>query len=125
MFKLENAEDLHSSIDRYQNTLRYARSKFDYAIGYNLYMIPSDLKLQIGTITNYSNEIVIATPEQSLRLNPPINDFHKNTVLVTPPSPTTPSPLPYKKNAEQHESTKTALVVGGIAIGLVFLYYSN
>ena len=121
---INSAEDLPSSIERYQNTLRYARSKVDYVIGYNLYMIPSDLQLQIGTITNYNNEIVIATSEQNLGLNPSINDSHKNTVVKAPPSPTPPSPLPLT-DAEKHESTKTALVVGGIAIGLIFLYFSN
>ena len=132
---INSAEDLPSSIDRYQNTLRYARSQVDYAIGYNLYMIPSDLQLQIGTITNYNNEIVIATSDQKLGLNSSINETHINTVLTTPPSPTPPSPTPAPlissdqrvedSTAELHESTKTALVVGGIAIGLIFLYFSN
>lgn len=126
---INSVEDLPSSIDRYQNTLRYARSKVDYAIGFNLYMIPSDLQLQIGTITNYNNEIVIATFNQKLGLNPSINDMHKNTVLTTPPSPTPPSPLPLtdKKvsRSQDHESTKTALAIGGITIGLIFLYFSD
>ena len=124
---INSADDLPSSIDRYQNTLRYARSKVDYAVGFNLYMIPSDLRLQIGTITNYNNELVIATTDQNLGLNPSINE-EVNTVLKTPPSPTPPSPLPLTDKPiikSNHESTKTALVVGGIAIGLIFLYFSN
>ena len=127
---INSAEDLPSSIDRYQNTLRYARSKVDYAIGFNLYMIPSDLQLQIGTITNYNNEIVIATSDQKMGLNPSVNDMQINTVLTTPPSPlpsTSPSPLPSTTNKDSidHESTKTALVVGGIALGLIFLYFRD
>ena len=124
---INSAEDLPSSIDRYQNTLRYARSKVDYAIGFNLYMIPSDLQLQIGTITNYNNEIVIATSDQKLGLNPSINNLHINTVITSGPSPKPVSPLPVieKKVTEKHEATKTALVVGGISIGLIFLYFSN
>jgi hypothetical protein len=127
---INSAEDLPSSIDRYQNTLRYARSKVDYAIGFNLYMIPSDLQLQIGTITNYNNKIVIATSDQKMGLNPTINDMQINTVLITPPSPltlTSPAPLPStaNKDSEHHESTKTALVVGGIALGLIFLYFRD
>ena len=125
---INSAEDLPSSIDRYQQTLRFARSKVDYVVGYNLYMIPSDMQLQIGTITNYNNEILIATSDQKLGLNPSINDMQMNTVLTTPPSPTPPSPLPLISevaHSQDHESTKTALVVGGIAIGLIFLYFSN
>ena len=124
---INSVVDLPSSIERYQNTLRYARSKVDYVIGFNLYMIPSDLQLQIGTITNYNNEIVIATSDQKLGLNPSVNDEKINTVLKPPPSPTPPSPLPLlsKEKSEDHESTKTALVIGGIAIGLIFLYFRN
>jgi hypothetical protein len=137
---INSAEDLPSSIDRYQNTLRYARSKVDYAVGYNLYMIPSDLQLQIGTITNYNNEIVIATNDQKMGLNPSINDMQLNTVLKSNGS--TRSNLVTTKNSKNedskneayavdpvnpmdHESTKTALVVGGIALGLIFLYFRN
>ena len=46
-------------------------------------MIPSDLQLQIGTITNYNNEIVVATTDQKLGLNHYINE-EVNTILTTP-----------------------------------------
>ena len=127
---INSAVDLPSSIDRYQNTLRYARSKVDYVVGYNLYMIPSDMQMQIGTITNYNNEILIATPDQTMGLNPSINDMQINTVLTTSPpsllpktssikSPSPPLPI------SDHESTKTALVVGSIGLGLIFLYFTD
>ena len=121
---INSAEDLPSSIDRYQNTLRYARSKVDYVVGYNLYMIPSDMQMQIGTITNYNNEILIATPEQKMGLNLSINDAHKNTVLISTPS-IVHQPIHTAKGSELHELNKTALVLGGIGLGLIFLYFRN
>ena len=37
--------DLPSQITRYQNTLKYARSKVDYVFGFGLYMAPSNMEL--------------------------------------------------------------------------------
>ena len=60
--------DLPSQIARYQNTLKYARSKVDFFYGIGLFMSPSNLELRIGTIQDYNNEIVIATDAQDLGL---------------------------------------------------------
>ena len=48
--------DLPSPISRYQNTLKYTRSKVDFVYGIGLYMSPSNMELQIGTIQDYNNE---------------------------------------------------------------------
>lgn len=70
-----NAEvDLPSSIERYQYTLQYARSKVDYVVGSGLYMIPSDMDLYIGTINGYNNLITIATDNLQLGRNDEVND---------------------------------------------------
>ena len=42
--------DIPEDIQRFQKTLQYARSKVDYAIGEFIYMLPSDMNLQIGEI---------------------------------------------------------------------------
>ncbi len=65
--------DLPSQITRYQNTLKYARSKVDFVYGIDLYMSPSNMELRIGTIKDYNNEIVVATDQQELGLNDNIN----------------------------------------------------
>ena len=56
--------DLPSQIARYQNTLKYARSKVDFVYGTGLYMSPSNMELRIGTIQDYNNKIVIAMKEK-------------------------------------------------------------
>ena len=58
--------DLPSQIARYQNTLKYARSKVDFVYGIGLYMSPSYTELRIGTLQDYNNRIVIATDAQNL-----------------------------------------------------------
>lgn len=65
--------DLPNQISRYQDVLKYARSKLDFIYGLGLYMSPSDMTLQIGTIVGYNNKIIIATDEQTLGLNSDVN----------------------------------------------------
>lgn len=129
--------DLPNQITRYQNTLKYARSKVDYVYGIGLYMSPSNMELQIGTIKDYNNEIVVATGEQTLGFNNGVNNQPippKQNVKVkgTPTKQTQPvqvSATDYKKIttyaekkiAIQHEDNKTALIVGSIVIGLAAL----
>ena len=64
--------DLPSAIARYQDVLRYARSKVDFAFGIGLYMAQSDMELLAGgtTIQNYNE---IAGPGQKLGVNGGIN----------------------------------------------------
>ena len=66
--------DLPSSIERYQSTLQYARSKVDFVVGLGLYMIPSDIDLYIGTINGYNNLITIATDDLQLGHNDTVNE---------------------------------------------------
>ena len=55
--------DIREDIKRYQDTLSYASSKVDYSIGEHIYMLPSNMNLNIntrtaGTITKFSYLIV-------------------------------------------------------------------
>ena len=42
--------DIPEEIQRFQNTLQYARSKVDYVIGELICVLPSDMNLRIGNI---------------------------------------------------------------------------
>ena len=134
--------DLPSQIQRYQDTLKYARSKVDYVFGNDLYMSPSNMEMQIGTIQDYNNEIKIATNDQKLGLNidinskpvPPkqINKIEGKTTKTNnkpvksarsaePIKPTEPKPIAKNESKNisiQHEDNKTALIVGSIVVSL-------
>ena len=56
--------DLLRQITRYQNALKYARTKVDYVFGFGLYMAPSNMELLIGTIQGYNNKIILSTHDQ-------------------------------------------------------------
>jgi hypothetical protein len=65
--------DLPSSIKRYQDTLKYARSKVDFVLGFGLYMIPSNMDLKIGNFVGYNNLIVIAGNDLKIGFNENVN----------------------------------------------------
>ena len=129
--------DLPSQISRYENVLKYARSKVDYIYGVGLYMSPSDMILQIGTIAGYNNKIVIATEEQTLGFNSDVNVKPVQSSTASPVGTKTKKSLPEPKKEEikkdtvivepkqtvQHEDNKTAIIVGGIVISLTALLF--
>ena len=51
----------------------YARSKVDYVIGEFIYMLLSDMNLQIGKVKNYNNKILISSPSFKIGTNLKIN----------------------------------------------------
>ena len=53
--------------------MQYARSKVDYAVGEFVYMLPSDMNLQIGNVRNYNNKILISSPSFKIGTNVKIN----------------------------------------------------
>ena len=65
--------NIPEDIRRFQKTLQYARSKVNYAIGEFVYMLPSDMNLQIGNIRNYNNKILISSPSFKIGTNLKIN----------------------------------------------------
>ena len=65
--------NIPEDIQRFQKTLQYAQSKVDYAIGEFVYMLPSDMNLQIGNIRNYNNKIMVSKPGFNLGTNLKVN----------------------------------------------------
>ena len=90
--KIYSADDLSKSITQYQEVLQYARSKLDYVIGGELYMLPSDMNLRIGTIEGYNNEIMIATDDMSPFTNDRINDVKSPPQAPVEKGKTNPPP---------------------------------
>ena len=53
--------------------MQYARSKVDYVIGEFIYMLPSNMNLQIGKVKDYNNKILISSPSFKIGTNVKIN----------------------------------------------------
>ena len=45
---------MQASIQRYQDSLQYARLQLNFVVGENLYLLPSDMNLRIGTYAGYN-----------------------------------------------------------------------
>ena len=70
---------------RFQKVVQYARSKVDFVISEKVYMIPSDMNLQIGKIKNYNNRILESKSYFKLGINKKINlDEEKGKPDVKP-----------------------------------------
>ena len=68
--------DIQEDIKRYQDTLNYASSKVNYSVGQGIYMLPSNMNLNIGdNVSDYNNEILIAGGNFKLGVNTKINIF--------------------------------------------------
>ena len=61
--------NIPEDIQRFKKTLQYARSKVDYVIGEFIYMLLSDMNLQIGKVKNYNNKILISSPNFKIGTN--------------------------------------------------------
>ena len=61
--------DIPEDTQRFQKTLQYARSKVDYVIGEFIYMLPSDMNLQIGKVKNYNNKILVSSSSFNIGTN--------------------------------------------------------
>ena len=62
------------SIKQYQDSISNTRSKIDFVIGIGLYMIPSNLVLNVGSVKGYNNNIIIASQGMKLGYNKDINE---------------------------------------------------
>ena len=63
-------ENLSKSISDYQDTLKYARSKLDYAVAYGCYMCPCNMNLKIVSVNDYNDLIQEATDDMKIGQNP-------------------------------------------------------
>ena len=106
--------------------LNKARSKVDFAIAEQVYMLPSDMLLKIGDIKDYNNNLLIANNSVKIGVvNQSVNVDVKHVIksLIIHKT-STPSMLPEKdkKLAVDHIEEKEVLIIAGISV-ILFVYY--
>ena len=127
--------DIREDIKCYQENLSYASSKVDYSMGENIYMLPSDMNLNVrsGTV-GYNNKILVSDGKFSLgrndKVNPPAMKSHQtrnsNEVQAQKHKTQEPQTITHKNQECQtitHNEEKIALVLflaGGFAIWNIF-----
>ena len=114
-------------IERYQGVLERALSKVDFSVGTGIYMLPSDLNLDIGKTKGYNNKILVSNTDMKIGSNKDISKDHKK---LPPPDDDLPQiviPAVRHDNPkmlnEKHNDEKLAiplLIVGG---GLIAYHF--
>ena len=75
--------DIPEDIRRYQDTHIYASSKVDYRMRENIYMLPSDMNLNIRSGTaRYNNKILVSDGKFSLGKNDKVNALELTAMKV-------------------------------------------
>ena len=120
-------------IDRYQGVLKHPLSKVDFSVGIGIYMLPSNLILNIRRTKGYNNKILVSNTDMKIGSNRDINRNHKkvtptdvpNTVIAAarhdPVGTTTPHIL--KILTEMHNDEKFAIAVLIVVAGLIAYHF--
>ena len=101
--------DIREDIKRYQDTLSYALSKVDYSVGEGIYMLPSNINLNIRLGTaGYNNEILVSDGMFSLGRNNTVNllESHRAPIVHALMSRAAHTPA-----SEAHKEERVALVL--------------
>ena len=82
-FKALINEDYSIGIDieSYQGMLEHALSKVDLSVGIGIYMLPSNLNLNVGRTKGYKNKILVSNTDMKIGSNRDINRDHKKLTL--------------------------------------------
>ena len=133
---IERRVETAADSERYQHVLRYARSKVDFGIAEDVYMIPSNMLLKIGNIEGYNNKLLIADSNVKIGMvnidinqksiekeSRPKHDTGKQLPPHEPEGTSSKSKTPHddellsendKKLAKEHADEKEALIIVGI-----------
>ena len=84
-FKSLINEDLSIDIEKYQEMLEHALSKVDFSVGIGIYMLPSNLNLNIGKKKGYNNKILVSNTGIKIASNKDINSRDHEKFPVAKP----------------------------------------
>ena len=94
--------DIRKDIKRYQETLSCASSRVNYSVGENIYMLSSDINLNISSETvGYNNKILVSNGTFSLGKNSKINTLE--LVKISHKVVVKPTITPHKQTTSHNE----------------------
>ena len=112
--------DIREDIKQHQNTSDYTSSKVDYSMGLGIYMLPSDMKLNIRLRTvGYNNKSLVSDSRFSLGKNDMVNTsvpIHRTPISHAPKksshmAPSLPKPKSVHTSVSKHEKERIAMVL--------------
>ena len=119
--------DLSIDAEKYQRVLEHALSKVDFSVGVAIYMLPSNLNLNIGKKEGYNNKILVSNTGMKTGSNRNINrnrkklrDVPKTMTSADQPEPAeTTVPHNLKILTERHNDEKLAITLLIVGTGLI------
>ena len=115
------------SIKQYQDSITKTRARIDYVVGIGLYMIPSNLVLNVGSLERYNNNIIIADQNMKLGYNENVNNESKSKAVVLPVPPVVQSEPKTKIEIESVRPNSIYLyaTVATLVFGFCFYFRKN
>ena len=126
---LKSDYSIADGIAKYQGVLEHAMSKVDFSVGGGVYMLPSNMNLNIKKTQGFNNNILISESSYKLDLNNKVNVIAKQkTAIKTTPKQKTAIKITPKKlrshekiSVQNHNDEKIALSF--LMTGTVLLVY--
>ena len=103
-------EELSVSAQRYQTAIQSSRAKLDFALAPGLWLLPSDLEINLTRKVGYNNFLLKATSKMKLG----VNDVNRLPAVDATPSPTTPTKEEPKKIAKPAPEKKINSAPSGV-----------
>ena len=126
-FKTLINEDYSIDIDieRYQGVLEHALLKIDFSVDVGIYMLPSNLNLNIGKTKGYNNKILVSNTDIKIGSN---RDIHRKKLTVTPPDvPKIVIPTARHDSlevlAKKHKDEKPAITLLIVGAGMIAYHF--
>ena len=128
-------EDCSIGIDigSYQGVLEHALSKVDFSVGIGIYMLPSNLNLNIARTKGYNNKILVSNTEMKIGSNRDINRGHKKSTPPDVPNTVTHAawqdsagttiPRNLKMLTKKHNDEKLAITLLIVGTGLIAYHF--
>ena len=116
-------------IEKYQGVLEHVLSKVEFSADTCIYMLSSDLNLNIGKTKGYNNKILVSNTDMKIGSNKDINKDHKK-LPVTPPDDDMPKiviPVVRHNNpkmlTEKHNDEKLVITLLIVGTGLIAYHF--
>ena len=103
--------------------LEHTLSKVDFSVGTGIYMLPSNLNLNIGKTKGYNNKILVSNTDMKIGSNRDINKDHKKLPPDVPKIVIPMAPHDLKMLTEKHNDEKLAITFLIVGAGLIAYHF--
>ena len=107
--------------------LEHALSKVNFSVGIDMYMLASNLSLNIGKKKGYNNKILVSNTDMKIGSSRDISKDHKN-FPVAPSDDTPKTVVPAVQNdlkmlTEKHNDEKLDIILLIVSSGLIAYHF--